>query len=124
MSGRFAAIGRAVQETLTQCKGKPVLMNFDGATAVILVELGFAGPLARGLFLLLALGWGHHPCLGADAARRAQQGTDADRLDTLARLYRAQGLYAKAEPLLIRSLGIDEKLSDPTIGTSPPASTT
>ena len=32
MSGRFAAIGRAVQETLTQRNGKPVLMNFDGAT--------------------------------------------------------------------------------------------
>ena len=71
MTGRFAAIGRAMQETLTQRKGKPVLMNFDRATAVILVELGFAGPLARGLFLLLALGWGHHPWLGRGRRRLA-----------------------------------------------------
>jgi citrate synthase len=27
-------------------------MNIDGATAVIYAELGFAGPLARGLFCL------------------------------------------------------------------------
>ncbi len=38
-------------------------MNIDGATAVIYAELGFAGPLARGLFCLsrsvgaLAHGW-------------------------------------------------------------------
>ena len=27
-------------------------MNIDGATAIIYAELGFAGPLARGLFCL------------------------------------------------------------------------
>jgi len=32
--------------------GKPVTMNIDGATAVIYAELGFAPPLARGLFVL------------------------------------------------------------------------
>ena len=52
VSGRFAAIGRAVQQTLNERKGKPVPMNIDGATAVIYAELGFAGPLARGLFCL------------------------------------------------------------------------
>ncbi|WP_328634646.1 citryl-CoA lyase [Streptomyces sp. NBC_00356] len=31
---------------------KPVPMNIDGATAVIYAELGFAAPLARGLFVL------------------------------------------------------------------------
>jgi hypothetical protein len=52
VSGRFAAIGRAIQTTLNTRKGKPVPMNIDGATAVIYAELGFAGPLARGLFCL------------------------------------------------------------------------
>lgn len=52
VSGRFATIGRAIQETLNTRKGKPVPMNIDGATAVIYAELGFAGPLARGLFCL------------------------------------------------------------------------
>ena len=52
VSGEFAAIGRAIQDTLNARKGKPVPMNIDGATAVIYAELGFAGPLARGLFCL------------------------------------------------------------------------
>ena len=50
--GRFAAIGRAIESTLAEQKGKPVPMNIDGATAVIYAELGFAPPLARGLFCL------------------------------------------------------------------------
>ena len=52
VSGRFAHIGRAIQTTLNQRRGKPVPMNIDGATAVIYAELGFAAPLARGLFCL------------------------------------------------------------------------
>ena len=52
VSGRFATIGRAVQETLNSRKGKPIPMNIDGATAVIYAELGFPPPLARGLFCL------------------------------------------------------------------------
>ena len=52
VSGRFAAIGRAVQEILNARKGKPVPMNIDGATAVVYAELGFAPQLARGLFCL------------------------------------------------------------------------
>ena len=52
VSGRFAAIGRSIQATLNARKGKSVPMNIDGATAVIYAELGFAGPLARGLFCL------------------------------------------------------------------------
>ena len=51
-SGRFAAIGRAVQAELKRRKGTPVPMNIDGATAVIFAELGFAPPLARGVFCL------------------------------------------------------------------------
>ncbi|MCH2168349.1 MAG: citryl-CoA lyase [Oceanicola sp.] len=63
VEGHFATIGRAIEAELKQRKGKPVPMNIDGATAVIYAELGFAGPLARGLFCLsrsvgaLAHGW-------------------------------------------------------------------
>lgn len=52
VSGRYAEIGRALQVLLNERKGKPVPMNIDGATAVIYAELGFSGPLARGLFCL------------------------------------------------------------------------
>ncbi|MEM8632779.1 MAG: citryl-CoA lyase [Pseudomonadota bacterium] len=52
VTGTFAAIGRAVQAELNARKGRPVPMNIDGATAVIYAELGFAPPLARGLFCL------------------------------------------------------------------------
>ncbi len=52
VTGQYAAIGRAVQTELNTRKGKPVPMNIDGATAVVYAELGFAGPLARGLFCL------------------------------------------------------------------------
>ena len=52
VSGRFATAGRAIQAVLNARKGKPVPMNIDGATAVIYAELGFSGPLARGLFCL------------------------------------------------------------------------
>lgn len=52
VSGRFAAIARAMQEALNARKGKPVPLNIDGATAVIFAELGFSPPLARGLFCL------------------------------------------------------------------------
>ena len=52
VSGRFAAIGRAVEAELAAQKGRPVPMNIDGATAVIYAELGFPPPLCRGLFVL------------------------------------------------------------------------
>lgn len=50
--GRFMRIGQAIEVELAKRKGKPVPMNIDGATAVIYAELGFAPPLARGLFCL------------------------------------------------------------------------
>jgi citrate synthase len=52
VSGRFAAIGRALEDALAVRKGKRIPMNIDGATAVIYAELGFAPPLCRGLFVL------------------------------------------------------------------------
>jgi citrate synthase len=52
VGGRYAAIGRAIEALLSGRKGKPIPMNIDGATAVIYAELGFAAPLARGVFCL------------------------------------------------------------------------
>lgn len=54
VSGRFAQIGAAVQARLSQDRpaAQALGMNIDGATAVIFCELGFAPPLARGLFCL------------------------------------------------------------------------
>jgi citrate synthase len=51
-AGQFVALGEAVEAALAARKGRPIPMNIDGATAVIYAELGFAPPLARGLFCL------------------------------------------------------------------------
>ncbi len=52
VTGRFAAIGRAVEAVLAERKTRKIPMNIDGATAVIFAELGFPPPLCRGLFVL------------------------------------------------------------------------
>jgi citrate synthase len=52
VSGRFAAIGRAVEAQLAADKGRLIPMNIDGATGVVFAELGFPPPLCRGLFVL------------------------------------------------------------------------
>ncbi|NYT82627.1 citryl-CoA lyase [Alcaligenaceae bacterium] len=52
VSGRYAAIARAVETELQARKQRPIPMNIDGATAVIYAELGFPPALARGLFCL------------------------------------------------------------------------
>lgn len=52
VSGRYAAIGRAVEEALSSVKKRHIPMNIDGATAVIFCELGFEPELGRGLFVL------------------------------------------------------------------------
>lgn len=52
VTGRYAAAARAVERTLQARKGRLIPMNIDGATAVIYGELGFAAPLARGVFCL------------------------------------------------------------------------
>ncbi len=52
VSGRFAAIGRAVETALAVAKGRHIPMNIDGITAVIFCELGFEPELGRGLFIL------------------------------------------------------------------------
>jgi citrate synthase len=52
VSGRFAAIGRAIEKKLAERTGRTVPMNIDGATGVVYAELGFAPALCRGLFVL------------------------------------------------------------------------
>ncbi|ABF65460.1 Citrate synthase [Ruegeria sp. TM1040] len=52
VSGRFLRIAEAIEAHISAEKGTALPMNIDGATAVIYAELGFAPPLARGLFCL------------------------------------------------------------------------
>ena len=48
VTGRWAAIGRAVEAALKTIKGRRIPMNIDGITAVIFCELGFEPSLAAG----------------------------------------------------------------------------
>jgi len=52
VSGRWAAIGHAVEDALKAITGRHIPMNIDGITAVIFCELGFEPELGRGLFIL------------------------------------------------------------------------
>ena len=52
IEGRFLAIGEAVRNELARGKASPPAMNIDGAAAVLLLELGFACELGRGIFVL------------------------------------------------------------------------
>jgi citrate synthase len=52
VDGEFLRAGRAVEVVLNHGRERPVPMNVDGCTAIIYAELGFAAPLARGLFVL------------------------------------------------------------------------
>jgi citrate synthase len=52
VSGRWAAIGHAVEEALEAITGRHIPMNIDGITAVVFCELGFEPELGRGLFIL------------------------------------------------------------------------
>src|SRR5262245_7884771 len=52
VSGRYLAAGEAVQRALSRGKAKTLPMNIDGITAVVLLELGFAAELGRGIFIL------------------------------------------------------------------------
>jgi len=52
LNGRYLAAGEAVQRVLSRGKSKTLPMNIDGITAVVLLELGFACELGRGIFIL------------------------------------------------------------------------
>jgi citrate synthase len=50
--GHFLAIGEAVQQRLSKGRTTSLPMNVDGATAVVLLELGFPAAMGRGIFIL------------------------------------------------------------------------
>lgn len=52
VDGRFAAIGRAVEDAISEGRPRRVPMNVDGVTAVIYCELGLTPELGRGVFIL------------------------------------------------------------------------
>jgi len=52
ISGRYLAIGKAVEKELARGKSRPPAMNIDGITAAVLSELGFPPELGRGVFIL------------------------------------------------------------------------
>jgi citrate synthase len=52
VTGEYLRAALAVEAALNEGRTRPIPMNIDGATAVIYAELGFAAPLARGLFVL------------------------------------------------------------------------
>lgn len=52
VEGRFAAIGRAVEDAISAGRPRRIPMNVDGVTAIIYCELGFTPELGRGVFIL------------------------------------------------------------------------
>jgi citrate synthase len=52
VTGDHLRAALAVEKALNQGRTRAIPMNIDGATGVIYAELGFAPPLARGLFVL------------------------------------------------------------------------
>jgi citrate synthase len=52
VDGRFAAIGRAVEDAISAGRPHRIPMNVDGVTAVVYCELGFTPELGRGVFIL------------------------------------------------------------------------
>lgn len=52
VDGRFAAIGRAVEDAISEGRPRRVPMNVDGVTAIVYCELGLTPELGRGVFIL------------------------------------------------------------------------
>src|SRR3954471_23194001 len=52
VSGRFAAVGRALEDALAARKGRRIPMDIHRATAGAYAEVGYAPALCRGLFVL------------------------------------------------------------------------
>lgn len=52
ITGRFGAIGVALEDALAAGRPRRIPMNVDGATAAIYCELGLAPELGRGIFIL------------------------------------------------------------------------
>jgi citrate synthase len=52
VTGKYLSVGDAVQQSLSHGKPASLPMNVDGITAVLLLELGFAPEMGRGIFIL------------------------------------------------------------------------
>ena len=52
VTGRYLSVGDAVQQRLSHGKPASLPMNVDGIIAVVLLELGFAPEMGRGIFVL------------------------------------------------------------------------
>jgi len=52
IDGRFAEIGRAVEDEISEGRARRIPMNVDGVTAIIYCELGLPPELGRGVFIL------------------------------------------------------------------------
>ncbi len=52
LDGGYLAVARKLEAALVRKDGKPLPMNIDGITAVVLLELGFPAGLGRGVFIL------------------------------------------------------------------------
>jgi citrate synthase len=52
IGGRFAVIGRAVEDVISAGRPRRIPMNVDGATAVVYSEIGLPPELGRGVFIL------------------------------------------------------------------------
>jgi len=52
VTGKYLSVGDAVQQSLSHGKPASLPMNVDGITAVLLLELGFAPEMGRGIFVL------------------------------------------------------------------------
>ncbi|MEU7923356.1 citryl-CoA lyase [Micromonospora zamorensis] len=52
VDGAYLRAANAIERVLAEGRQRPVPINVDGCTAVVYGELGFAPPLARGLFVL------------------------------------------------------------------------
>jgi citrate synthase len=50
--GRHAAVAEAIVTALHERTGKSLPLNVDGALAALASDMGFATPMARGLFIL------------------------------------------------------------------------
>jgi citrate synthase len=52
VGGHFLSVGEAVQQRLSNGRATALPLNVDGATAVVLLELGFPAEMGRGIFIL------------------------------------------------------------------------
>jgi citrate synthase len=97
VSGRYLEAGEAVQRVLSRGKAKPLPMNIDGITAVVLLELGFAAELGRGIFIL-----SRSVGICAHAFEQSRQGERIKGPTPPACGFRYRGLAPRALPDAVR----------------------